>query len=131
MTVRVAACRCGRLRATCHGEPVRISVCHCLACQRRSGSAFAVQARWPGGQVQLSGDHREWSAPGGSGSLTHFRFCPTCGVTVSFVNEGAAETTAVPVGLFADPAFPAPGVSIYEESGHPWVAVRGDVEHFD
>ena len=52
---RVASCRCGQLTATCRGEPVRVSVCHCLNCQKRSGSAFAAQARWPDDQVTITG----------------------------------------------------------------------------
>lgn len=36
MTTRQASCSCGQLRLTCAGEPVRISVCHCLECQRRT-----------------------------------------------------------------------------------------------
>ena len=48
---QTASCRCGQLTATATGEPVRISVCHCLVCQRRSGSAFAAQVRFPASQV--------------------------------------------------------------------------------
>ena len=40
MTAREASCSCGRIRLRCKGEPVRISVCHCLECQKRTGSAF-------------------------------------------------------------------------------------------
>ena len=46
LTIRKAACCCGQLRAVCQDEPVRISVCHCLDCQRRTGSAFGFQARY-------------------------------------------------------------------------------------
>ena len=53
--MREAACSCGQLRATVEGDPVRISMCHCLACQRRTGSAFSMQARYPREQVQTSG----------------------------------------------------------------------------
>ena len=55
MTNPTASCRCGQLRATVTGEPVRVSVCHCLNCKKRSGSAFAVQARWPAEQVTIEG----------------------------------------------------------------------------
>jgi hypothetical protein len=47
MTTRCAECSCGQLAAICQGDPVRISVCHCLACKRRSGSAFSNNARFP------------------------------------------------------------------------------------
>ena len=46
VSTRHAACSCGQLRLTVEGEPVRVSICHCLACQRRTGSVFGVQARF-------------------------------------------------------------------------------------
>jgi len=46
MTIRTASCSCGQLFAVASGEPVRISICHCLACQRRTGSVFGSQARF-------------------------------------------------------------------------------------
>ena len=131
-TIRTATCRCGQLRATCRGEPVRISVCHCLTCQKRSGSAFAVQARWPDNRLVLCGDFREWSQAGGSGSLATFRFCPTCGATLSYTNADWPGVTAIAVGAFADPDFPAPHYSVYEERRHAWVAIIGDgIDHID
>jgi hypothetical protein len=39
---RHAPCSCGRLRVEVDGEPARISVCHCLECQRRTGTAFGT-----------------------------------------------------------------------------------------
>lgn len=132
MTVRVATCRCGQLRATCTGEPVRVSVCHCLECQKRSGSAFAVQARWPDDRVELAGEARAWSRVGESGSRTTYRFCATCGATLAYASEAMPGVTAIPVGAFADPAFPPPRYSVYEERKHPWVTVVGEgVEHVE
>ncbi len=132
MTTRVATCRCGQLRAVCSGEPVRISVCHCLECKKRSGSAFAVQARWPDSAIELAGDYRSWSRTTGSGGRAHYRFCPVCGSTLSYTIEDMPGVTAIAVGAFADPAFPAPRFSVYEDRKHKWVAVLGDqVEHMD
>ena len=45
MTAYPASCRCGQLRATATGEPTRVSVCHCVDCQKHSGSAFAARVR--------------------------------------------------------------------------------------
>lgn len=130
--IRAAECRCGRLRAVCEGEPVRVSVCHCLDCQRRSGSAFAAQARWPAAQVTIAGATKTVVYTGDSGSRATFRFCPDCGSTIAYETEGMPGLIAVPVGAFADPEFPAPTFSVYEERKHPWVVVLGDgVEHID
>lgn len=43
-TLREAACQCGRLVIRCSGEPAAVSLCHCLDCQRRTGSVFGVGA---------------------------------------------------------------------------------------
>jgi hypothetical protein len=124
--VRVAACSCGQLRAVCIGEPVRISVCHCLACQRRSGSAFAAQARWPDDRIEVRGEFRERTRVGDAGARGVFRFCPTCGSTVTYVINAMPGVTAVALGAFADPAFPRPRFSVYENRKHAWTAVLGD-----
>jgi len=130
MTTRLATCRCGQLRAECVGEPVRISVCHCLACQKRTGSAFAAQARWPDTQITISGKSSSWVRTADSGRKVTYRFCPDCGSTLAYAIEGSPGITAIPLGAFADPAFPAPRFSVYENRKHLWTAVLGeDVEH--
>ena len=126
MVTRTATCRCGQLRAVCEGEPVRVSVCHCLACQQRTGSAFAAQARWPDEQVTVAGESKTWVRVGDSGSRVTYRFCPTCGSTVTYAVEGFPFVTAVPLGAFADPSFPPPRFSVYESRRHDWAAVLGD-----
>lgn len=130
MSDRLATCRCGQLQVACVGEPVRVSVCHCLDCQKRSGSSFAAQARWPDERVTITGDYCEWVKAGDSGSTATFRFCPECGATVCYDNDSMPGVTAVAVGAFADPTFPPPSHSVYEERKHGWVAIEGrDVEH--
>lgn len=132
MTVRTASCGCGQLSATCTGEPVRVSVCHCLACQQRSGSSFAAQARWPDDRVTLRGDYHEWSRRGDEGGIGTFRFCPTCGATVAYSFDEMPGVMAIPIGGFADPTFPAPEYSVYEGRKHRWVAIIGDgIDHID
>ncbi|MBI1399954.1 GFA family protein [Hyphomonas sp.] len=131
MVARLASCRCGQLTVTCEGEPVRVSVCHCLNCQRRSGSAFAVQARWPDAQVSVSGTFKEWTAISDSGNRATFHFCPDCGSTLWYTAEAMPGLTALAVGAFADPAFPSPEYSVYEGRKHAWVAILGEgIDHF-
>ena len=111
---------------------MRVSECHCLECQKRSGSAFAFQARWPDENVTHSGDFREWTKTGDSGGTGVFRFCPTCGSTLSYVIDRLPGLTAIAVGAFADPDFPPPEYSVYESRKHRWLTISGDqTEHFD
>ncbi|WP_426661981.1 GFA family protein [Rhodanobacter aciditrophus] len=125
---RLASCSCGQLRARVSGEPVRTSVCHCLACQRRTGSVFGMQARFPRAAVAIVGNRAEYVRVGDEGGRTTFGFCPACGATVYYTGD-SADTIAIPVGAFADPAFPAPTVSVYEERMHSWVRMPDEVEH--
>lgn len=131
MTItRVASCSCGQLSATVVGEPLRVSICHCLACQRRTGSVFGAQARFSANAVTTSGDSRTYVRVGDSGGRIEFKFCPSCGSTVFYTLASSPEHIAIPVGAFAEPGFPAPARSVYEERMHRWVAVPRDVEHF-
>ncbi len=129
MTHRTASCSCGQLTAQVEGDPVRVSVCHCLACQRRTGSVFGAQARFPRENVRITGEGREYVRIGDSGGRCAFTFCPTCGATVYYVIAGREEHIAIPVGAFADPAFPAPAFSVYEERMHGWVVMPEGIEH--
>jgi hypothetical protein len=131
MTERVATCACGQFRVTCTGEPFRISVCHCLNCQKRSGSSFAAQARWAEGDVEMTGAYSEWTRVGEASTAT-FRFCVQCGSTVAYFLDSMPGVVAVAIGAFAEPDFPPPIYSVYEGRKHAWIAVVGDgIEHYD
>ena len=131
LITRHAACSCGQLRVEVDGDPVRISVCHCLACQRRTGSAFAAQARWPAERTRISGDHTDWERIADHGGACTFAFCPVCGTTVFYTVASQPDLVAVTLGAFADPSFPAPRFSVWESRRHPWVEILGEVEHAD
>jgi hypothetical protein len=110
---------------------VRISVCHCTECQRRTGSVFGVQARFPASAVTIDGPSAGWTRTADSGNTIEFHFCPNCGSTVYYLPHAEPDLVAVAVGAFADAAFPAPRVSVYESRRHPWVTVPDGVEHVD
>ena len=122
-----ASCSCGQLRARAEGDPIRVSVCHCLACQRRTGSAFGVQARFAPDQVTVSGASRLWERTADDdGELRRYWFCPECGSTVVYDFGAGCGMLVIPVGAFADPEFPAPSRFIYGERRHAWVTVSGE-----
>ena len=103
MTTRRAACSCGQLHLTIEGEPSRISMCHCLECQRRTGAAISNQARFRRDQVTFAGKSTAWMRTAESGNALTFHFCPTCGSTVYWEGEGFPGYVAVAIGNFADP----------------------------
>lgn len=130
-TSRTAACSCGQLSATVSGEPIRVSICHCLACQRRTGSVFGAQARFAAAQVAVQGSSTEYLRVGDEGSHARFRFCPHCGATVYYTIDEMPGDVAIPVGAFADPHFPPASISIYETRMHAWLGLPADISHID
>src|SRR3546814_16906608 len=102
--VRHASCRCGQVRMTCTGEPIRVSVCHCRECKARSGSAFAAQVRFPAGQVRINGEEnaKMWQYTGASGNTADFFFCGTCGSGVWYRARPYHDAYAIPLGNFED-----------------------------
>ena len=131
MTSRAASCRCGQLSAIVTGDPVRVSACHCLNCKKRSGSAFAVQARWPAEQVSFHGREKTWEQVADSGNRVTYHFCPDCGSDVHYEIDGKFDgLVAIPLGAFDDPYFAAPAFSVWEERKNDWVEISGDcVQH--
>jgi hypothetical protein len=118
---RVASCSCGALRVATAGEPYVVSMCHCTACQRRTGAPFGVGAYFKSDQVTIEGERRDWSRRGTSGGLLTNYFCPTCGTNVYWTTEYHADGVGVAVGAFADPSFPGPVRSVWEAHRYEWV----------
>jgi hypothetical protein len=128
---RKASCNCGKLTVTCVGpDPERRSLCFCKNCQMRTGSAFAIQARFPRSQVTIEGKSTAWTFPIAGAKPVAYRscdsegvtyhFCPECGSNVYYLLDGAPDFVGVKVGAFTDPTFPPPIISGFEEYRFPW-----------
>src|SRR6266496_1754373 len=89
VSTRHAACSCEQLRLTVEGAPVRVSICHCLACQRRTGSVFGVQARFDAEQVTTEDASRRYIRVSDDGGKCGFHFCPDCGATVFYTPKAS------------------------------------------
>ena len=130
MSSRMASCCCGQLRIEVEGEPRGVGVCHCLACQQRTGSVFAALASFSA-PFKVFGTATQYVRAGDRGARFIFRFCPICGTTVFHTEEGREESVSVAVGAFADPGFPAPRVSVYDSRRHSWVTLPAGTEAFE
>jgi hypothetical protein len=130
MISRTAACSCGQLRIQVEGEPRGVGICHCLACQQRTGSVFAALAGFSA-PYQVFGNATEYVRTGDQGAKFSFKFCPICGTTVFHTEDGQNGSVSVAVGAFADPSFPAPQVSVYDCRRHPWVQLPPGTIAFD
>ena len=128
---RTASCNCGKLTVTTKGpDPERRSLCFCKNCQMRTGSAFAIQARFPRDQVTIEGKSTAWKFPVAGAKPVAYRscdsegvtyhFCPECGSNVYYLLDDAPGFVGIRVGAFTDPTFPPPMISGFEEYRFPW-----------
>ena len=131
MSSRTASCFCGQLQIEVQDEPLGVGICHCLACQQRTGSVFAALAAFAA-PYRVSGNATEFVRTGDHGSRFRFRFCPICGSTVFHTEEGGEPSSvSVAVGAFADPKFPPPQDSVYDCRRHPWVGLPSGISIHD
>lgn len=119
---RTASCQCGQLAITCDSEPVQTIMCHCQACQRRSGSAFVLGSWFERSTTSASGEEKLFRRTGDQGGESVYHFCPNCGTSVYWEAPAVfPELLSIAVGCFTDPNFPAPTFSLYAEHRFNWV----------
>ena len=127
---RIAHCCCGSLRVETTGEPAIVAACHCRECQRRTGAPYGVSVYFEKTQVRPEGASKVYTRNGQEGRKLRFHFCPDCGTTVYWEADFRPDQIGVALGAFADPAFPAPTRSAWEESRHSWVVFGHDLVQF-
>ena len=132
MATREAACHCGQLRLEVDGDPFAVSICNCLACQRRTGSAFGMQAGFKADQVRVVGRFDDYArvSDEADGKEHVFHFCPECGSQVFYTEPTEPDLIVVSVGSFADPSFPPPTESGYDSRRHPWIGLPDSISRF-
>jgi hypothetical protein len=127
---RLAQCHCGSLRAATFGEPLAVAICHCKACQRRTGALASSVAAFEKAQVAIDGDTKIFDRIAESGRKVRFYFCPNCGTSLYWEPDARPGLYILAVGAFADPNFPVPSVSIFEKSKHTWMLLPDGMRHF-
>ena len=122
MTAREAACHCGQLRLEVEGDPFVVGICYCLACQRRTGSAFGMQAAFRPDQVHVVGRYSDYARVSDEADRKEhvFHFCPDCGSQVFYTEPTEPDLIVVSVGSFADPSFPPPTEASYQTRRPQW-----------
>ncbi len=117
-------CSCGKLKLALPAEPEMVVVCHCTACQRRTGSAFGVGAFYHREAVSVWGSAKEFRRPADSGGFVRSYFCTDCGSTVYWLAERLPSMMAVAVGTILDwPKSRNADKSVFECTSWDWIEV--------
>jgi hypothetical protein len=122
-------CSCGSVRYRLTSDPLFVHCCHCLNCQRQTGSAFVINLLIETDRVELlAGEPELVPVPRGSKKQKIWR-CPTCQIAV-FSQYTTPRIRFVRGGTLDDPASVAPDVHIYTRSKLPWVELPESVPSF-
>jgi hypothetical protein len=129
--IREGGCACRAVRYRLASDPLFVHCCHCLNCQRQTGSAFVINLLIEADRVEvLSGDVQPVDVPRDDGSAQTIWRCPTCQVAV-FSQYTRPEVRFVRGGTLDEPAAIAPDVHIFTRSKLPWVTLPDSVPAFD
>jgi hypothetical protein len=123
-------CLCGRVRYGADAEPAFVGVCHCVDCQRFSGSAFSTVIGIPGTALNLTGVVKTFTKTADSGKTIHRRFCPECGSGIVEEAEALPDMVMLSAGTLDDRSWVKPGSQIYCDSAQPWVQLGGEMTLF-
>src|SRR5437773_1064124 len=116
-------CACGEVRYRLTSEPLFVHCCHCLNCQRQTGSAFVVNLLIEAERMELlAGEPRPVDVPRDDGTAQRIYRCPTCEVAV-FSEYGRPDVRFVRGGT--------PDVHIYTRSKVGWVALPASAPAFE
>jgi hypothetical protein len=128
---REGGCSCGSLRYRLASEPMFVHCCHCLNCQRQTGSAFVINLLIEADRVEvLRGTPNPVDAPRDDGSVQRIFRCPDCQVAV-FSDYGAPDVRFVRGGTLDDPTDITPDVHIFTRSKVGWVTLPEDTPAFE
>jgi hypothetical protein len=127
---REGGCACGAVRYRLASEPLIVHCCHCLNCQRQTGSAFVVNLLIEADRVELlAGEPQPVDVPRDDGSAQRIFRCPVCQVAI-FSEYGRPEVRFVRGGTLDEPSSVSPDVHIYTRSKVGWVMLPDSVPAF-
>jgi hypothetical protein len=132
MTVqREGGCGCGALRYRLVSEPMFVHCCHCLHCQRQTGSAFVINLLIEADRLALlAGTAQPVDVPRDDGSVQRIFRCAQCQVAI-FSEYGGREVRFVRAGTLDEPTEITPDVHIFTRSKVGWVILPQQVPAFE
>jgi hypothetical protein len=114
-------CLCGAIRYRVVGKPVAVSICHCVNCQRNTGSAFSVNVIFPKGALTTTGTPAVFIDKGDTGAGVERVFCGHCGTPLESRSiMSSVAHVVLKAGSFDDPSVFIPDSEIYCQSAMPW-----------
>jgi hypothetical protein len=123
-------CACGKIRYEANVAPLFGGLCCCRACQRATGTAYNAVVGVPAAALQVTqGEPKYYDTAADSGGTLRRAFCADCGSAL-FNRPSNAPIASIAVGSLDDPSGYEPGVVVFAENAHAWVALPEGITKF-
>ncbi len=122
----VGGCLCGSVRYSSNSEPGMVVVCHCVKCQKKTGSAFSIGFSLPSPAINFTGDTLDTypDNSGSSGCTLNRSFCSRCGSPVAGQGEAYPGLVFINVGTLDNSSWVEPSHHIWCSQKQPWVSIN-------
>jgi hypothetical protein len=108
-----------------------VHCCHCLNCQRQTGSAFVINLLIEADRLEVTaGAPGPVDVPRDDGSAQRIFRCPSCQIAV-FSEYGSPGVRFVRGGTLDDPTAVRPDVHIYTRSKVGWLTIPDGAPAFE
>lgn len=124
-------CQCGQARYEITAEPIKTTACHCMECQRQSGSAFGLALWVKSGDLRVTGKLKSYTRIAESGKPITGVFCPECGVRIYNIPSYDQDVYLLKPGTLDDTAGVRPERMVWARRKQPWLEISGDIELVD
>lgn len=123
-------CLCGAVRYELNADPVMTGKCHCLSCQKLSGSGHAFHIMVPDAAFTIRGTTKGYSWKADSGNSVTTSFCVECGSPIFGRSTGFPGTVTVRAASLDNPSAVMPQMSVYAKRVQPWDHVEQGLPAF-
>jgi hypothetical protein len=124
-------CLCGAVKFTVDGTPVRMAQCHCLDCQRASGTGHMSNAIFREADVVVTGETASYASASDSGNTLTRHFCPTCGGRVFLYSKARPGMIVMAAGAFDDCNWFEPEIVIFTKRRPRWDLTTDSVPNLE
>ena len=114
-------CHCGAIAYEAEVDPARVTVCHCVDCQKFSGAPFRASVPAKAEDLKiLRGAPKVYVKTAESGSRRAQGFCGDCCSPIYSTDADGAKAYMLRVGIIAEGALLPPQRQIWCEAALPW-----------
>ena len=135
MTISTGGCLCGQVSYDLEQESVLSAIhCHCLDCQKSTGSGKATIVAIPEKNLEIRGALKYYSVVGSDGATIERGFCENCGSPIISAAIGPAEWEGIKfikAGSLDDSSWISVETNTWKSTARHWDEVREELTTFE